>query len=201
MKFSTSNKNKLREFNRILPELKSEKGPDIQEIDPTQQELEFYRNLLDMQTLTVADLTAIFKSNDMGFDFVTEDTTLQLENLDTGKMEEVIDIKWNQEDKLKNTQKTSWIVCLAYNNGKTISLYKGQVNGIVIPQAGTGFGFDPYFLPDGSELSLAQLDAKGQKEKFSARFLALMSFKHDRPDYVIDISKLKKWEGKYQNQE
>lgn len=174
---SSSNLNKINEFKRIIPNIQIVQGKDIKEI---------YGNMDDV---------IIYKSLDMGKNFIVEDTILKID----GK--EVVDIRWNQEDKLKNTKKCEWIVSLGYNDGTNIYIFRGIVNGIIVkPNINGGFGFDPYFLPDGCDITLAELENEGNKDKFSARVKALKKFIKFKPDKIIRIDQIKPWKGKYQNQ-
>jgi len=176
MKLSSSNKNKINEFKRILPDIEVIEGSDLKEVQGT------------------IDEVIIHKSLDAGKDMVVEDTILIVDG------QEVVDIKWNKLYKTENTKKVSWIVSLGYNDGKNIYISRGIINGVLVEHNGVdGFGFDPYFLPDGSELTLAELEHNGIKDNFSARYLALLNLKNKR--YIIkkDILDIEPWTGSYQN--
>ena len=181
MKLVSSNETKLKEFQRILPEMDILKGLDLKEVQGTPEEV------------------IIYKSLEAGKGTVVEDTILIIEG------EEVIDIKWKIEElknlKSSNCIKASWQVMLGYNTGNKIEIFKGIVNGIIIPNStDTGYGFDPYFLPDGSDVTLAQLEQEGNKDKFSARTNALTHLKIKRKDKVLRINTIPEWKGKYQNE-
>jgi len=177
MILKTSNKSKMAEFKRILGDkLVIEPGIDLPEVDGNKDEV------------------IIYKSLEAGKNIIVEDTILLLD----GK--EVVDIKWNQEDKLKNTKVATWITSIGYNDGEQIHVYRGIINGIVVEPKVPGFAFDPYFLPDGSDLTLSELDKVGRKEEFSARKIALINLVKNRSEFSIDISKIKPWTGKYQNE-
>lgn len=190
----TSNQNKLKEFRRIVPHINSIKGVDVKEVLPTEEDA----NRLG---LTIAQVVAAYKALAQGKGRIVEDTILKQQNPQTGKLEEVVEIRWNQEDKLKDVEQTSWIVTLAYNTGTTIEFYEGVINGIVVEPKCEGFGFDPYFLPDGSEITLAELENEGKKDNFSARQLACVEFVKGRPQKTISIEDLPQWNGKYQNED
>jgi len=180
MELITSNKKKLEEFKRILPEIKSRPGDDLREVEGTAKEVIMYKSL------------------EAGIGAIVEDTILIING------EEVVDIKWKIDElkKLKpvDTIKASWQVMLGYNNGEEINIYRGIVNGIIIPDSkDRGYGFDPYFLPDGSDVTLARLEQEGRKDNFSARKNALISLKKDRPEDVIKIKYINEWDGEYQN--
>lgn len=176
MKLSSSNQNKIKEFKRIIKDLEIVSGPDLKEVQGTMDEV------------------IIYKSLQAGRDFIVEDTILKID----GK--EVVDIKFNQEEILKQGQKASWIVSLGYNDGGTITVYRGIVNGTIVKKTGEGFGFDPYFLPEHSSKTLAQLEQEGLKDQYSARNIALQKLKNKQYLKVKDIKSIPKWEGLYQNE-
>jgi len=180
MKLVSSNETKLKEFQRILPEMEILKGLDLKEVQGTPEEV------------------IIYKSLEAGKGTVVEDTILIIEG------EEIVDIKWKIQELKKlpkgNTIKASWQVMLGYNTGNKIEIYKGIVNGIIIPESkDEGYGFDPYFLPDGSAVTLAKLEDKGNKDRFSARTNALVNLKMKRKEKVLRTKTIPKWTGKYQN--
>lgn len=178
MILTTSNKNKIKEFKDILGnDLIIQSGKDIKEVDGTMDEVILYKSL------------------EAGKGFIVEDTILICD----GK--EVVDIRWNQEDKLKNIKTASWIVSLGYNDGKNLNVFRGIINGIIVEPKCEGFGFDPYFLPDGSDITLAELDKQGLKNNFSARKIALLNLKNNNFYSSIKINEIEKWNGKYQNEE
>jgi len=180
MKLVSSNETKLKEFQRILPMMEILKGLDLPEVEGS------------------SDQVIIYKSLAAGKGTVVEDTILIIEG------EEVIDIKWKM-DELKNlpvgnTIKASWQVMLGYNTGTHIEMYKGVVNGIIIPDStDTGYGFDPYFLPDGSDITLGKLEQEGNKDNFSARRNALIKLKKGFTYRDERIFNIPVWTGKYQN--
>lgn len=65
----------------------------------------------------------------------------------------------------------AWFTCalaLAWPDGRTAT-YIGQVHGVIAPEprGGSGFGYDPIFIPDGYTKSFAELGA--EKEAISHR--------------------------------
>ena len=65
------------------------------------------------------------------------------------------------------------VLVLAYPDGK-LEEYRGEVTGQLLegPRGESGFGYDPLFLPDGSELSMGEMTLE-QKQAVSHRGRAL----------------------------
>ena len=58
---------------------------------------------------------------------------------------------------------------LAWTDGARVVLGRGETAGtIVAPRGGNGFGFDPVFLPDGSERTFGEMTGE-EKDRFSHR--------------------------------
>ena len=89
----------------------------------------------------------------MGELILIEDTSLDIEGASVG-----VNVRW-LIDHLNDYigRRALWTLLLAYRFGDEVIVYKGEVPGtIVSPQGESGFGFDPVFLPNGSDLTLAQ---------------------------------------------
>jgi len=176
----SSNEFKINEFKRILgDQLKIEKGNDLPEVDS---------KVIDV---------IIYKSIAAGKNVIVEDTTLTIDG------EEIVDIKWKVNELKNNNSLTPaiWKTYIAYNDGEYIRLYEGLVNGVIVPDSkDKGYGFDPYFLPDGSDVTLAVLAQEGNKDKFSARQKALINLISNRLFDRVEIKDIPEWNGKYQNQ-
>ena len=183
MKILTSNKNKLLEFQRILKDNNIEvaTGEDLEEVLGNREEVITYKSL------------------SAGKDVMVEDTILSVDGKD------VVDIRFKLEELLNKVSrygaitKLSWIVNLGYNDGSYIYIYTGVVDGIFTQKTTDGFGFDPYFLPNWANASLAQLEKEGRKDDYSARILALNNFMQKRFTKKIKIKDIPKWDGAYQN--
>src|SRR5919108_4857453 len=65
---------------------------------------------------------------------------------------------------------------IAFYNGKTLSVSVGRVDGRISDKItkGGGWGYDPIFMPDGTDLTFAQL--KRRKNEYSHRKKALEKF-------------------------
>ena len=169
----SSNKNKINEFKRILGDsLTIESGIDLPEVDS---------NPLNV---------IIYKAIEAGENVIVEDTTLIID----GK--EIVDIKWkiNELSKINKKVPVVWRVLLGVFQEEKIYIFEGIVNGIIITDPTVeGYGFDTYFLPDGSDITLAQLDKDGEKDNFSARKIALINLLKNRPIKVIDKKLIEQW--------
>ena len=72
----------------------------------------------------------------------------------------------------------SCVVSLSFPDGK-YELFEGRVDGTIAEQkteGAEGFGYDPLFIPDGYDISFAQM-AKADKNKISHRGRAMQKFK------------------------
>ena len=164
--FVTGNLNKYTEAQAAIPTLKHKNLnlPEIQEID-LYKVLEFKLN---------AALEAGVKQP------LVEDTALELRALNglPGPL-----IKWFVKslgligiyDLCSHYAQFGCNALTAYafydRSGK-ICFVDGQVTGKIVAPRGDGWGWDPIFQPEGSELTFGQMTLN-QKEKFSMRAKAL----------------------------
>ena len=72
-------------------------------------------------------------------------------------------------DKLGN-RKAVASVCFVYYDGQNIKFFDGQLSGSISdkPRGNNGFGFDPIFIPQSTNKTLAEMD-EAETEKFSLR--------------------------------
>jgi non-canonical purine NTP pyrophosphatase (RdgB/HAM1 family) len=75
-------------------------------------------------------------------------------------------------------------ICYAYFDGQMIEFFEGKIAGTIAnhPRGTGGFGFDPIFIPGGSNKTLAEMDEQ-ETERFSLRtttvYPALKKFLQD----------------------
>lgn len=174
IKLVTSNENKLKEFQRYIPSLESEKGKDLPEVDGNKEEV------------------AIHKAKLAGDGFLIEDTILEVD----GK--EVVDIRWKLSE-LQNSN-AKWITTLALNTDGFIYLYKGETQGTIDTNKyqENSFGFDSVFIPKGSFQTLHEIGDK--REPFSARKRAIEALVENNFYFKVEIKDIHEWKGKWQNQ-
>jgi inosine/xanthosine triphosphate pyrophosphatase family protein len=170
----SSNKNKIKEFKEMIPQLKIENGKDLPEVQS------------DMNNVI------LYKALDAGKGYIVEDTILEVNGI------EVVDIRWKKST-LSEGDKVRWIVSLGYNDGQNISVYRGIINGKITLERenSEAFGFDDYVIPHGTDKTLFELG--NDKNKFSARRLALENFKKNKKEFVKKIKEIKAWTGSYQH--
>lgn len=180
-KLVTSNEFKLKEFQRFgIDNLLIEKGRDLKEVEA------------DAYTV------ALYKAIEAGVGRIIEDTSLEVEGEDIG-----VNIRWLLDHlDAYSGKKAIWKVLLGFNDGHSISLFKGVTEGIILKRFDElkGFGFDSLFVPNGSDLTLYELEEKGQKDEFSARKRAVLSFLRDERVLSKTISDIPVWQGQYQHE-
>lgn len=182
----TSNNDKAKEFiNHVGFMIPVEVGKDIREV--------FSSNI---------ETVAIYKALEAGKNKIIEDTALHIDGVAVG-----VNVKWMldtiEEHQFKGAR---WEVCIALNDGDSISLYKGITYGTIVPSKEDkfnhdkyAFGFDKNFRPYYTSDTLHELSYFGKKDKYSARMKAVMNLLHDNPSKVIKIKDIEEWNGSYQN--
>ena len=75
------------------------------------------------------------------------------------------------------------VIAFAFPNGTT-QTFTGRVDGTLVPPEGTdGFGFDPIFMPNGYNMTFAQMPAD-EKNKISHRGQAVAAFLEKFQDFI-----------------
>jgi XTP/dITP diphosphohydrolase len=173
-KLNTSNAGKAKEFIRIFAlhgQALSITTIDIHEID--------------------ADSISVVthKASQLEEGVLVDDSRLDIENAEIG-----IQIRWLLEH-LKNYvgHRAVWTVLLAYKEKDRVHIFHGEVHGsIVKPRGESGFGFDPVFIPDGTEKTLAE----DKPDIFNARFLAVQALLNQ--EVFSSQPVIKSWDGPWQ---
>ncbi len=177
----SSNPVKIKEFKKFAPsELKILPGDDLREVAGT------------------ADEVIIHKAVAGGPGRLVEDTIIIVD----GKP--WVDVKWRlkglREGEVASGTPITWQVRLGTVWNARVYTYMGEVHGVVCPFTVNGSGMDPVFLIQEAGLSLAELDAIGQKTQYSARRLALENLVEKNTHQVIELASLSPWKGTYQNE-
>jgi len=171
----TSNKKKLQEYNDFGLDVTAEPGLDLPEVDSN------------------IDDVIVYKALAAGENKIVEDTILEVDGV------EVVDIRWKIKEMNVNAS-ARWIVSLGLNDGKQIKVYRGIIEGQLVKTDDiSGFGFDEYFIPNGSPYTLGQLDRQGNKALFSARKIACENLLNNNEEFVENIDNIANWVGGYQH--
>jgi len=177
--FATNNAHKLAEVKAILePRFTIISLKDlncIEEIPETENSLE--GNAL---------LKATYIHNKFGLDCFADDTGLEIDEL--GGEPGVYSARYAGEENnsINNMNKVLMLLgnntnrnacfrtVIALIRGEKKVFFEGKINGNIalLPQGESGFGYDPIFIPEGYNVSFAQLSAE-EKNKISHRALAV----------------------------
>jgi inosine/xanthosine triphosphate pyrophosphatase family protein len=176
-KLVTSNKQKLKEYKKYIPEIESTLGSDLPEV------------LAD-------DITVIlYKSLHNGPNTLCEDTSLNIEDFDIG-----VNIRWFIDKiNLCIGKKAEWKVLIGKNDGEYITIYEGIVKGVINNNNIDGTAFDPYFYIDNKSLAELKNDVKIDPTYYSARAKACINLLNNNIIKKIKISTIPEWTGKYQH--
>jgi XTP/dITP diphosphohydrolase len=173
-KINTSNNHKFQEFSTLF--LKYNKR--------------LIRTAIDLPEIKATPIeVVVHKASQIGPGILVEDTSLEVEGVDIG-----INIKWLL-DHLKNLKgkKAAWRVLLAFRQGEFVNVHEGIVKGAIAAKAGESeFGFDPFFIPEGSVKTLAQ----EKSDETNARTLTVDALFKGNPLAIHPI--IKAWDGPWQ---
>ncbi len=131
----------------------------------------------------------VHKAGQLGERTLVEDTSLEVEGADVG-----INVRWllTHLDEFIG-RKALWRVLLAYCQNGQIHVYQGEVHGALVPPRGEkGFGFDPFFLPDGASHTLAE----NKFDQYNARALAVAALMQGKALAVRPF--IEDWQGLWQ---
>ena len=177
--FATNNAHKLSEVKSIL-------SPDFEII--SLKELNCFDDI--PETADTLDGNALLKAeyihSRFNIDCFADDTGLEIralggepgvfsaryagENHDAEKnMEKVLRLLGDTDDRKAQFR----TVIALIKNGETL-FFEGKIEGRILkePRGNEGFGYDPIFVPDGYDLSFAELGVE-EKNKISHRALAV----------------------------
>lgn len=174
-KLNTSNLGKLQEFQRLFAKY------HVNLIDT-----QFDLDEIEADPLTVA----AHKASQLGEFILVEDTSLDIENATVG-----VNVRWlidNLDEYIG--RKAVWRVLLAYRSGNEVMIFKGEVQGTIVPARGDkGFGFDPIFLPLGAIYTLAE----SKPDEYNARALAVDALMKGENREIVKA--IYDWDGPWQS--
>jgi len=177
--FATNNSHKLTEVRAILePEFEIISLADINCFDDI------------AETAETLEGNALLKANYIHSKFdincFADDTGLEVEGLNgapgvySARYAGKDNNAFNNMSKVlyllgeNNNRKACFRTVIALIQHTKISYFEGKIEGTIAlkPQGENGFGYDPIFIPNGYDVSFAQLDAI-EKNKISHRALAV----------------------------
>ncbi len=176
--FASQNQNKIKEISSVLPV-----GIELMGIDAvTSEELEETGETLEENAVQ----KAVFVADKTGESAFADDTGLEIEALNGAPG--VISARYAGEQKnaadncakvlkeltgIANRKAQFRTVIALIRNGEQ-HLFEGIVNGSIItePRGEKGFGYDPIFVPDGSEKTFAEMTLE-EKNQWSHRARAV----------------------------
>lgn len=179
--FASTNKNKIKEINALLPDTFVVKGIE----NLIQGELEETGNTLEENALMKAK--AVFQLT--GRPAFADDTGLEVRSLNNApgvysaryagpqrSDKDNIDKLLNEMSALTD-RNARFRTVIAFVDGEQSKLFEGIVNGTIATQlAGTnGFGYDPVFIPEETGLTFAQMTLE-EKNQISHRARAFRAF-------------------------
>jgi len=169
--FVTSNENKVKEAQEILEfpitlysaELDEIQNLDVEEVVRKKTETAFEK----VKKPLIVDDAGLYLNVWKGFPGAYVKYVKEYAGLDRLQ-------KWLALE----TDNTAIVVAaIGYHDGKQVRTFRGEVKGrFVAPRGENGWGFDPFFLPDGEEKTWGEVPS-GEKNKNSHRSRALEKLK------------------------
>ena len=168
---NTSNKRKLEEFRKFGLNCDS--------------------SSIDLEEPLSDPMTIIrYKATNAGENVIVEDSNFSIDGTDIG-----VDIKFRKNELMNHIgSKASFDVWLGFLQNGKVYIFRGKTDGkIVEPIKGvSGWDFDLYFKPNGSDYTFAQK----KDDKDNPRYKALQSLLSKKPFKVLEP--LKFWDGDFQ---
>ena len=173
---NTSNAGKLAEFKKLFAE----------------QGIELSATQIDLSEIKSDPMSVVVhKASQLESVTLVEDSSLEIDGLNVG-----VDVRWFTNETMAEYagKRAVWTVLLGYAQDGMVTVFEGKVFGtIVAPRGNGGFGFDPIFLPDGSDKTLSE----EKHNCVNARAHAVKAFAENRP--VAKVPVISHWDGPWQN--
>ncbi len=184
--FASKNAGKIREVKNIFNDLKIEliSLNDFEDIPIIVEDGNSFEENAKIKAEKVYNY---FKINSVG-----DDSGLSVEQLNGGpgiysarfagenSTDEQNNTKLvNELKNLPEPHNAKYVCAAAYFNGNNFIISTGEIQGKIIlePKGNYGFGYDPYFIPDGYNLTMAEIDPV-LKNKISHRGIAFNKLKN-----------------------
>ncbi len=171
---NSSNQGKLHEFEQLF----------------AKHGITLFSSTQDLKEIQADPITVVVhKASQMGEEILVEDTSLDIEGEEVG-----INVRWLLDHLPAFVgRKARWRALLAYLKKGSVYVYEGVVDGVIVPPRGKGgFGFDPVFLPNTSEQTLAE----AKPSHVNARAKVVEALLQDKP--IAVVPPIKRWDGPWQ---
>lgn len=178
---ATSNKEKIAQYHKFGCPYPGHGGPDLPEPDS------------DIATIVG------YKSAVNGPGAVTEDTCLHIEDCEyNGNLIRFIEKNLHAYE----GHKAVCEIALGRHNGEEIEVFIAQMPGVIVADRSDGkaYGFDGFFVPDGTDKTLWEHILDGNHALYSVRRMVLDKMMANDITCVKSVS-LKDWDGPWQNDE
>ncbi len=170
MIFVTGNQNKLKEFEAILGIKLNHTDLDLDEIQS-----------IDVEEVAIHKAKQAYQL--LKESVIVEDTGLYFEELNglPGALVKFFVKKLTLDQicsLVKENRKATAITCIAYFDGKEVQVFRGETKGEIAtgPRGNTNFGWDPIFIPEGSNQTFAEISFE-EKQYSSMRGEAIKRLK------------------------
>jgi XTP/dITP diphosphohydrolase len=170
---ATRNKGKIEEFRRILEDIAAgeielvglEQFPDLQDVDETGSTFEENALLKAREMSSASGIPAIADDSGLCVDFLNGDPGIfsarwaGIHGDDRANTAKVLESLIGVPDEKRSAHFTC-VAALALPDGR-IHVEEAHFDGWILhsPIGDQGFGYDPIFRPEGSEISSAQMSA------------------------------------------
>lgn len=178
----SSSREKLAEFRELGLGIDLEPGRDLPEADS--------RDAIEV---------VVHKALAAGEGRVVEDSSLDVEGAEIGANVRWLAGQLGRDPSLFGKRAVHTVLLAVFQHGE-VRVFRGELDGTVVPERGSGWSFGPSFSPDGSGgLTLAEIEALGRKSEFSARRRAAEAMLAGDCVHRVRAERVPAWKGAWQN--
>lgn len=192
--FASSNKNKIREINALVPKPYTVIG--LTDIGITEDIPETADTIKGNSLLKAKFVSDFLNNKGMNLPVFADDSGLEVQALNgapgvysaryagTPKNDDANNLKLLNELVKVTNRKAAFVTVITLLMNNSVNYFEGRINGTVAyePRGNNGFGYDPLFIPQGYRSTFAELSAE-VKNSVSHRAIAVNKL----IDYLIAI--------------
>ena len=182
--FASANKHKIEEINALMPNSFHVIG--LEQIGLNYEIPETAETIKGNSLLKANHVLDFLKQKKLNYTVFADDSGLEVEALNGApgvysarfagepKSDANNNIKLLNELRQFTNRKAAFVTVISLINASGIHVFEGKITGTIAfePRGNNGFGYDPVFLPDGYDLSFAQM-GMDIKNEISHRALAM----------------------------